>query len=186
MEATHDPVPASDAPRMLYLMRHAKAVDHDPRSDHGRALAARGWDQSAAVGQRIAGRPIELVLCSTATRTRQTLEGLGLPALGGSTLVEYQDALYDASTETVRQRIGETDGQVRSVLVVGHAPSIPTLVAELAAQLDRRAADELAWHYPTATLTWFALRGDWADLADPWPDRATITAFGGLDQLGRT
>ena len=67
--------------RTLILMRHAKSDwGHAGLADHDRPLNARGTRDAPRMGAWLRGKghlPDE-VLCSTATRTRQTLEGLGL------------------------------------------------------------------------------------------------------------
>jgi phosphohistidine phosphatase len=71
--------------KTLYLLRHAKSDWGDPGlDDHDRPLAARGARAAAVVGVHFAqqGYRPSLVLCSSARRTRQTLESL-LPHLSG-------------------------------------------------------------------------------------------------------
>ncbi|MGA4506387.1 SixA phosphatase family protein [Propionibacteriaceae bacterium G1746] len=148
--------------RTLYLMRHAKAVDHDPHADKGRALAPRGRADAASVGEHwLQGAGIELALVSSATRTVQTFESLGLDCRA-----EIMDALYQAGTDTMKQRIGEIGDEVTRLLVVGHSPTIPALAAQLLHESDPGTADDIAWHYPTATVTALSIEGGWAELGE--------------------
>ena len=91
--------------RTLFLMRHAKAEAHDPRSDFNRKLSSRGWQQAEEAGRVLADRGIQLVLCSSSARTRQTYEGLGLKLPSGEPVpVQYMEALYLGSADLIRQR----------------------------------------------------------------------------------
>jgi phosphohistidine phosphatase len=69
-------------------------------------------------------------------------------------------------------RIGETGDEVQCLLVIAHAPTIPSLTAELAYASDRNAADEAQCWYPTAAFSTFEFEGRWADLAEG--DFATV------------
>lgn len=157
--------------RTLFLMRHAKSVDHDALRDHSRALAPLGRQQAADAGLMLANRGIELILCSSATRCVQTAQGLDL-RLPDTTPVPMQvmDALYLSSSDQLRQRISEIEDDVTGLLVVAHSPGIPTLSAELAWQSDRRAADQMQCHFPTAAFSEYTIAGSWADLADESAD----------------
>ena len=65
--------------RTLLLLRHAKSDYPAGVGDHDRPLAARGIREAGLAGDwlRAAAPPVDAVLCSTATRTRQTLERTG-------------------------------------------------------------------------------------------------------------
>ena len=112
--------------RTLFLMRHAKAEPHHARLDFDRELAPRGWRQARETGLILADRGIELVLCSSSMRTRQTYEAMGLQLPTGDPVpVEYMEALYLASPDLIRQRIGEIPDEVTKLLVIGHSPVSP-------------------------------------------------------------
>ncbi|MGJ6979828.1 SixA phosphatase family protein [Aestuariimicrobium soli] len=144
----------------LFLLRHAKTEASHSRGDKARELTDRGRADARAVGEQLAGRGIELVLCSSAVRTRQTVEELGLAAR-----VEVMDALYASDVETMLQRIGEVDESVENLLVVGHSPTIPALAAELVWATQRAQADDLACDFPTAAWAEITVEGSWQELA---------------------
>src|SRR5579872_6991342 len=80
--------------RRLYLLRHAKAVTADPAlDDHDRALTVRGMHDASAMARymRKNGFLPDLILCSSAARTRQTAE-LVLREIEVRT--DYRDSLY--------------------------------------------------------------------------------------------
>jgi phosphohistidine phosphatase len=65
--------------RRLYLLRHAKSSWKEAGlADHDRPLARRGRRAAKAIGRHLREQRVEpeLVLCSTARRTRETLEGI--------------------------------------------------------------------------------------------------------------
>lgn len=136
----------------LLLLRHAQAADIAPGcGDAERPLTERGKTQAASVGDtiRAAGLTVDHVLCSPATRTQETLEGLGLDAS-----VEIVPSIYQAGADTIAAAIHDTRESVQTLLVVGHAPGIPTLAHELAGSDSApEALDQISTRYPTATLT---------------------------------
>lgn len=145
--------------RRLVLMRHAKTEGNNPAGDHARELLPRGVQAAQEAGKTLAGLGLQYALVSTATRTRQTFAALGLDIP-----VEYQDALYHDGTETMLQRISETDDAVTGLIVVGHAPTIPSLSAQLSYASAPNQADELQCHFPTSAFAEFTFEGSWADL----------------------
>ena len=117
--------------RTLLLLRHAKAKTPDDRPDVERRLTKRGQRDSAAAGTWMAAQGLrpEMVLCSPATRTRQTWHGVAMAmaaADAGATSpeVRYERGLYTGGrTEVIDLLRGVPDG-VGTVLVVGHNPTI--------------------------------------------------------------
>lgn len=147
--------------RTLLLMRHADAEGWSATGDKGRALSERGHQEATAAAAELRPLGVQQVLCSSATRTRETVDTMALGAP-----VEYMDALYNCGSETLLQRIGEVDDEVEVLLVVAHAPAIPSLSAELAWASAPQQADALQCHFPTSTFSRFTLEGSWSQLAD--------------------
>jgi phosphohistidine phosphatase len=142
----------------LILMRHAKSDWGSPGlADHDRPLNSRGLRDAPAMGQwlRDKGHLPDQVLCSTATRTRQTLEGLRIDAA-----TAFLPALYHADPDTMLDALQQAQG--RKVLMIGHNPGI----AAFADDLLQRAPDHPRFHdYPTcATLVAEFDLESWADL----------------------
>lgn len=152
---------AAQTARTLVLMRHASPQGWSDSGDKGRRLTAEGRREAAEVGALLRGMGIQRVLCSAASRTRETVDCLGLDAP-----VEYMEALYNCGAPTMLQRIGEVDDEVTGLLVVGHSPAVPTLSAELTWASDPAQADDLQCWFPTAAFAAFALQGSWSRLAD--------------------
>jgi phosphohistidine phosphatase len=164
----------SDA-RTLVVMRHAKAEQSGP-TDYERELSDRGVVDATEAGQWLANRGVEpdQALVSAAVRTEQTWEAVDQ---GGGWDLEatLDEVLYEAGTETALDLVRDTDDHVRTLVVVGHNPTM----ASLAALLDDGAGDdeagnEMALGFPTSALVVFSYDGDWSDLDEA---SASVVAF---------
>lgn len=160
----------------LYLLRHAKSSWDEPLPDHDRPLSARGIRDARAAGQLLAAagwRP-DLVLCSTAVRTRQTWQrALSAGAEAGE--VRYTDVIYEASTERLLALVRDTSEVVGGLMLIGHGPGLPTLAASLGGRPEPRSAwAKLDTKYPTAGLTVLRLPSRWSDAA---AGRTELVAF---------
>ena len=122
--------------RTLLLMRHAQAEDGHGVTDHGRPLTDRGRKQAALVGRVLAehGHVPDHVICSTAERTRQTLDGvLGAmdPTVRAGLAVDYSESAYLAGVDELWELVNQVDADAETVLVVGHNPTIAQVAASL-------------------------------------------------------
>src|SRR5690606_29762759 len=86
----------------------------------------------------------DLVLCSAARRTQETLELLELPAL---TAVLIERDLYGASATALLERLRAVDDGVQSVLLLGHTPGMHEAVLTIVTP-DTAPPDD----FPTAAL----------------------------------
>lgn len=157
----------------LYLLRHAKSSWDDPTlADRQRPLAPRGRRDAKLIAKHLrrAGREPELVLCSSAVRTRETLE-LVRPAFAGAT-VTIEDELYGASSDELLARIRLVPDVVSSVMLIGHNPGLQELAQALASAGDE--LDRLEAKFPTAALATLAVPTGWGELT---PADATLTAY---------
>ena len=123
--------------RTLYLVRHAKSSWTDMTlGDFDRPLNSRGLRDAPEMGRRMKLRNIrpDLVLCSPARRTRQTVELL-LRELGVSNAaVQFVEAIYEASIADLLHLVRSIPDPVNSAMIVGHNPSIGCLVDQLSGQ----------------------------------------------------
>jgi phosphohistidine phosphatase len=147
--------------RELIVMRHAK-TEQDAANDRARELTSRGRSDARAGGRWLKDRGFapDVVLVSPAARARGTADLLSAE-LGTTPEVRAVDDLYGASAAECVEIIASTDDEVRSVLVVGHNPTME----ELAYRLQEDPADPWAPHLPTAGLVVLQVPGDWRDLA---------------------
>jgi phosphohistidine phosphatase len=93
----------------------------------------------------------DLILCSTAVRTRQTL-ALVLRYLPRETKVEYEDGLYLAAATVILKRIRAAAPEISHLMVVGHDPGMHGLATKLAGSGDPDLMCALAAKFPTAGL----------------------------------
>jgi phosphohistidine phosphatase len=155
--------------RSLLLLRHAKAEPHGNGPDALRRLAPRGRQQSAAVGAglRAAGLVPELVLVSSAVRAHETWERVaGALDDGPVPEVELRDDLYDAGVDELIDMVRNVDERVRTLLVVGHEPTISGTAARLAGSGEPGPMSRVRLGLPTASYARLDVTGAWAAL-DP-------------------
>jgi phosphohistidine phosphatase len=157
----------------LFLLRHAKSSWGDPTlSDAERPLASRGRRDAKRIAEHLRrlGIEPELVLCSTAVRTRETLD-LVRPALPNSKLTLEQD-LYAAGIDELLARIRQVPETVESVMLIGHNPGLHQLALVLASTGDE--LERLEAKFPTAALATLTLTSEWGRVG---PGDATLAAY---------
>ncbi len=157
--------------KALHLLRHAKSDWADEGlEDHQRPLAPRGIKAARLLAHHLTKTHlmVDLVLCSTARRTRETLELLR-PALGEAE-ISFEKDLYGAGPDEVEKRLRRLPRKVASLLVVGHNPGIEVLASLLL------PPDEGPGHFPTGAMAslrlpisdWTTLREGGAELTSFW------------------
>jgi phosphohistidine phosphatase len=150
----------------LYLLRHAKAMpQNEPVADRDRPLEERGRKGARAIAQWIGDRGLEpeLVLCSPATRTRETLE-LIVGSFARQPDIRYEGELYVADAGRLLERLRELPGSVRRVMLIGHNPGLHELAQSLADSTADPLGQRLASGLPTAGLARFEIETEWASL----------------------
>ncbi|MFG1623151.1 SixA phosphatase family protein [Kribbella sp. NPDC049227] len=152
--------------RTLVLLRHAKAVPPETMPDLQRPLSDRGRADARAAGRHLVAQGIEagLVLCSPSERTRETWQ---YAAEGGATTTDiwYDRRIYNADTDELLDVIHEVPSEIRTAIMIGHAPGIPWLADELALDGTSPERVELTKKYPTSGLTILHLTCRWSDLS---------------------
>jgi phosphohistidine phosphatase len=152
----------------LYLLRHAKAApEADGQADRDRPLAEKGERAMREIGAWAAERKLvpDLILCSAALRTRQTL-ALLLPHLSGRPEVKLEDGLYLASAAVLTERLRKLGPRTAVVLVIGHNPGLHDLALRLARSTAGALGKRLKEGLPTGALAAFELDDPWPALAD--------------------
>jgi phosphohistidine phosphatase len=147
----------------LHLLRHAKAVPLlEGGSDRDRPLEQRGRRAAQALAEWIGERRIspELVLCSPALRTRQTLD-IVAPAFARPPNILIEEGIYLASARQLLTRLRQLPESGNSVMVVGHNPGFHELALYLSDVATGSLVARLAG-FPTAALATY-------DVAVPWP-----------------
>lgn len=153
-------------------MRHAKSDYPDGVADHDRPLAPRGIREAGLAGAWLRANvpAIDAVLCSTATRARQTLDRTGVDAP-----VRYSERLYGATPGAVIEEINKTAEDVGTLLVVGHEPTTSSLALILAdGGADPALLERISAKFPTSAIAVLTVPGGWAGLE---PRGAALTGF---------
>ena len=152
--------------KRLVLLRHAKAVPASPElDDSDRRLADRGRSDAIRMGQFLkeeAWVP-ELVLCSAAMRTRETLE-LVVPQLGNAPMLHLLPELYLARWLTIINLVRQIRERADTVMIVAHSPGLEECARKLARPPGdtkaRKLSQALQGEYPTAAVTGFEFDAD--------------------------
>lgn len=156
----------TDRYRTLLLLRHAKSDYPAGVADHERPLAPRGEREAALAGDwlRAHAPAVDAVLCSTATRTRETLARTRIDAP-----VNFVDRLYDATPGAVIEEINRVRQDVETLLVIGHEPAMSSVALGLATAdgSNTTAAERISTKFPTSAIA--VLR-----TGEPW-DQLTLS-----------
>jgi phosphohistidine phosphatase len=161
----------------LVLMRHAKSAYPNgfpsQIADHDRPLAPRGIREAGLAGDWLRGNlpAVDSVLCSTATRARETLAGTGIDAP-----VRYVERLYGAAPGTVIEEINKVPGDVSTLLVVGHEPTMSGVAIGLAGAdgTDFDAVESISAKFPTSAIAVLRVAGRWDQVG---PGGAALVGF---------
>lgn len=148
--------------RTLVLLRHSKADRPSGVADIDRPLTARGHADAAAAGVWLAhhGHRPDLVICSPSKRTRQTWHGVSVAlAEGPAPKVRYDEVVYDGDAAELLKLTRTAGDKVRTVLMIGHNPSI----SWLSALLDPSAGGD-SDGLRTSGLAVHRLTGKWSEL----------------------
>jgi phosphohistidine phosphatase len=144
----------------LILLRHG---DAEPGSESGddfdRRLSERGRAESAHVAETLCdlGLAPDLVVASAAARTRETWATLSQSFPQAQ--VRFEDALYLAEPEQIRDVVRACSALGTTVLVVGHNPGLQELA--LALMIEGGAAghaiERIRGRFPTAGAAVFLI-----------------------------
>lgn len=148
-------------PRELLLMRHAKSSWRGGLSDHERPLNPRGERDAPRMARALAIRGWwpDLVLCSDATRTRETWawmavegerEGLTAPP------VTYDASLYLPGWQELVRRAARAPA-VGRLLVLSHNPGTEEAIGHLGGEPVRVTTATVARLLPRRETDWAAL-----------------------------
>jgi phosphohistidine phosphatase len=151
----------------LTLFRHAKSSwDAADLSDFDRPLAARGETAVPVMAAHLAQKKCVpgLILCSSARRTRQTLD-LAIPYWKPRPKIEYLDALYHATAQEMTAILREAPAKAKHVMIVGHNPGLQSLAIHLIGAGEPSERRAIARKFPTAGVAVIVFDAkSWAEL----------------------
>ncbi|MFI7674938.1 SixA phosphatase family protein [Actinophytocola sp. NPDC049390] len=148
--------------RTLVVIRHAKSDWSHDVADDQRPLNPRGRREAPLIGQWVAEHvgAVDLVLCSTAVRARETFTRSGL-ATGE---VRYDERVYAASHQDLMSVVDEVPDDLGTVALVGHNPGLSELVGVLTGEPVELKTSAIA------VVSW---RGGWPDV---WARGASLVS----------
>jgi phosphohistidine phosphatase len=169
----------------LHLLRHAKSTWDDDADDHERPLNKRGRETARLIGESLpkAIGALDLVLCSSALRTRETAE-LALAGLRPAPRILFEDELYLATQSALLHRLRELDERCDAVMVIGHNPGLHELAIGLAAPGSAGFSTLANGKFPTGVRVRFVIATSWAEIDSTRHrliDYVTIKSLGGRD-----
>ncbi len=113
------------ATKRLILLRHAKSDWHSgARTDFDRPLNHRGRRDAPRVGRWLQANNLcpEIVCCSSAARTRETLDLVATELDLNSAEVNFTRGLYHASESEIVDLAEQQLSAYESAMLVGHNP----------------------------------------------------------------
>jgi phosphohistidine phosphatase len=152
--------------RTLVLLRHAKAEAPGDGPDFKRRLTKNGEADSDAAGSWLADRKLlpDLVICSPATRTRQTWHGVAVALQqanpdGAAPEAHYEASLYDGGRSEVIDLLRAVPDEIGTVLVIGHNPTVSDVSILLGPRPEESGFEGLK----TCGLAVHQAEGPWSD-----------------------
>jgi phosphohistidine phosphatase len=149
----------------LHLLRHAKSSWKEDVEDHQRRLNRRGREAARRVGRDLpaAVGALNLVLCSSAVRTQETME-LVLADYGVRPRCRVEDELYEAGSEKLMERLRRLDESDGNVLLIGHNPGLHELAVNLTDAGSPGLRALASGKFPTAARASFKISDSWSAL----------------------
>ena len=131
---------AAPAGRRLYLVRCADAAGGKRYADADRPLSEKGLKSLKKLCKFIRKNAIspDLIVCSPVRRGRETLQGV-LSVLNNAEIV-FLDALYTGDGDEIRGFINDLPPEKRTVMVIGHTPSLKILTPAKARPKSKKPA----------------------------------------------
>lgn len=138
-------------------MRHAKAEPSSEGGDRERPLSDKGLKQAKAVAKGLLVLKLvpDRIACSAALRTQQTCARM-LKSFGDVPVVDYRQSLYDGGVQSVLDELAHTKSKMRTLLVIGHEPTV-SIASQWIASADSEPAmlDLLNLGMSTASIAIF-------------------------------
>jgi len=115
--------------KILSIFRHAEAENDLCFRDHERPLSHNGVADAGRMAEHLTSvvAPVDMVFCSDAKRTLETLQILNQTLLIGAEHIITDSNLYLASSTDLIARIEALSGEWQHVALVGHNPGLTSL-----------------------------------------------------------
>ncbi|NVK20265.1 MAG: histidine phosphatase family protein [Methylocystaceae bacterium] len=142
----------------LLILRHGHAKNKSMYGDFGRELKDKGKRNAQRIGVWLAQNDLrpDHVIASPAVRAKRTAEKCTKTSGLNVDVVHFDERLFNALPQTVLEIIKACPVDVDRLMIVGHNPSLASVVSALSGQYQ---------HMEPASLAHFKLDGEWTDLS---------------------
>ena len=104
------------------------------------------------------------MLCSPATRTRETLQSIR-PALGEASELVFDKHLYDGGPKPLLARLRRLPETAASAMLIGHNPALQSLALQLTGKGKAKPLARMAAKFPAGALATLVVETEhWQDL----------------------
>lgn len=131
---------------------------------------------AAVAGRKLADSDItlDLALCSTAIRTRETWK-LAVHELAHRPKTVYEERVYEASPGELIAVLNENPDDAQNVVLIGHNPGVQGLAEILAGSAEGDARERMSRRgFPAAAFAVLSFTGSWKSLE---PGVATLLDY---------
>jgi phosphohistidine phosphatase len=131
---------------------------------------------AAVAGRKLAdsGISLDLALCSTATRTRETWK-LAVHEFPHRPKTVYEERIYDASPGELIAVMNEIPDDAQNVVLIGHNPGVQCLAEILPGSAEGDARERMSRRgFPAAAFAVLSFDGSWKGLE---PGVAALTDY---------
>jgi phosphohistidine phosphatase len=152
--------------KSLIILRHGQAKNAGiSEHDHNRALTAQGREEAMGAGEVLADINLipDYVLCSTATRARETFAELQ-NSFSEPLQVNYSQKIYNASENDLINQIISAPENIKTLMLIGHNPGLYQLALALAKGGDKQMHNELQMQFPTCSLVVINFESEWHNI----------------------
>jgi phosphohistidine phosphatase len=167
----------------LLLLRHSKAVPFTGSGDHQRPLTERGRADAARLGAYILDEKFapDAAIHSGAQRTKETL-AIVAARLRPRVRISVEPSLYEAGRAAFLEVVRHGPDSAKSLLIVGHNPTIAEIAVRLGGTGERAALARMAAKFPTSALAVIEFDADhWSEVDE---GRGRLVAFATPASLG--
>lgn len=120
--------------KTLFLARHAQAAERLPgEGDSDRQLNSKGLQNSTRMGMNFKNKNIQfdIIISSPAVRAQTTAMLIAEQLKYDTSKVHLNPEIYDASVRTLLQVVNQLKDEWKTVLLIGHNPTISYLAEYL-------------------------------------------------------
>jgi len=147
-------------PHHLFILRHAQTHDSQYyNSDKERELKPAGIKEATMLGKYLneSNHTVDLIISSDATRAHSTATLLASEIKYPIHQIQYSEKIYSGSLSDLLIMIGQTSDSMKTILLVGHYPTI--------VELNNYLADTQKTSMQPCELTVLAFTSGWSELS---------------------